>query len=151
MFWYDRGMSLLATAALAVLATAASSSSHVLVGAEFVPAAKAGGDAHVAVMFTPRDPDLRVNEEPGPRLKLAADEAVLLDRQKQPARAAVYDPENPKYLDVALPVHLPVALKPTAPRGRHLVKAKVTYFYCSKREGWCRKGTEDVEFPVVVP
>jgi hypothetical protein len=30
------------------------------------------------------------------------------------------------------------------------VKATVTYFYCSQREGWCRKGTSDVEFPVDV-
>ena len=28
--------------------------------------------------------------------------------------------------------------------------AKVVYYYCSKREGWCRKGTDDVEFVVDV-
>jgi hypothetical protein len=124
--------------------------SYVTVDAEFVPALKPGADAHVSVMFTPRDRDIVVNEEPGPRLKLAPDELVLVDRQKVPAKAPVYDPENPRYLDAALPVHLPVALKPTAPRGRNLVKAKLTYFYCSKREGWCRKGTEDLEFAVDV-
>ena len=133
-----------------IVLAAASGPSYVTVDTEFVPAAKPGADAHVAVMFTARDPDIRVNEEPGPRLKLATDEPVLVDKQKVPAKAAVYDPENPKYLDAALPVHLPVAVKPTASKGRHLVKAKLTYFYCSKREGWCRKGTEDVEFPVDV-
>ena len=150
MFWYDRGMSLLVAAALSGLLGAASSSSYVLVSAEFVPAAKPGADAHVALILTPRDGDIQVNEEPGPRLKLAADEPVLVDKQKVPARAPVYDPENPKYLDPVLPVHLPVAVKPTAPKGRHLVQAKLTYFYCSKREGWCRKGTEDLEFAVQV-
>jgi hypothetical protein len=136
-------------AVVLALAGAASSSSYVSVTAEFVPAGKPGGDAYVAVTFAPRDKEIVVNEEPAPRLRLAADEAVLLDKQK-PAGRAVYDPENPKYLDVAVPVHLPVALKPTAPKGRHDVKAKLTYFYCSKREGWCRKGTEDLAFPVDV-
>jgi hypothetical protein len=84
-------------------------------------------------------------------LKLDAGEAVLADKQGPPPRFTAYDPENARYLDPAVPVHLPVAVKPTAPRGRHTVKAKVTYFYCSKREGWCRKGTDDVEFPVSVP
>ena len=31
------------------------------------------------------------------------------------------------------------------------VKGTVTYFYCSKREGWCRKGTSEVAFTVAVP
>jgi hypothetical protein len=31
------------------------------------------------------------------------------------------------------------------------VKGNVTYFYCSKREGWCRKGTSEVTFVVNVP
>jgi hypothetical protein len=142
------GMGLLTAVAVALLGVA--SSPYVSVTAEFVPASKPGGEAHVAVTFAPRDKDVVVNEEPGPRLKLEADEAVLVDKQK-PAGRAVYDPENPKYLDVAIPVHLPVAVKPSAPKGRHDVKAKLTYFYCSKREGWCRKGTEDLEFQVRVP
>ena len=126
------------------------SGSYVTVTAEFVPATKPGANPHVAVTLSPRDLDIQVNEEPGPRLKLGDDEAVLIDKQKPAGRPPVYDPENPKYLDTSLPVHLPVAVKPTAPKGRHDVKAKVTYFYCSKREGWCRKGTQDVEFPVTI-
>jgi hypothetical protein len=143
------GMKALLAVALALLG-AGSSSTYVTVRAEFVPPSKPGGGAHVAVTLTPRDPDVRVNEAPGPRLKLADGEAVLLDKQPAPPRFTAYDPENARYLDPALPVHLPVALKPGAPRGRQTVKAKVTYFYCSRREGWCRKGTEDVEFPVEV-
>ena len=137
------------TALVATLLAAAGASSYVSVNAEFVPA-KSGADAHVAVWLSPRDGDVHVNEEPAPRLKLEPEEAVLVDKQKPPARAPVYDAENPKYLDPALPVNLPVAIKPTAPKGRHTVKAKVTYFYCSKRDGWCRKGTDDVAFPVDV-
>ena len=28
------------------------------------------------------------------------------------------------------------------------VKGALTYYYCSHREGWCRKGTADLEIPV---
>jgi hypothetical protein len=45
-------------------------------------------------------------------------------------------------------VVFPVALAPGAPAGDRDVKAKLTYFYCSKREGWCRKGSAPVEFKV---
>ena len=133
------------------LAASASTSPYVNVSAEFVPASKAGASAHVAVTLSPRDADVRVNEEPGPRLKLEAEEAVLVDKQPPAGKVAAYDPQTSRYLDPALPVHLAVAIKPTAPRGRHTVKAKLVYFYCSKREGWCRKGNDDVEFPVDVP
>ena len=145
-------MPTLAAAALLLLlgASAPSPSTHVALSAEFVPPAKAGASAHVAVTLSPRDADVRVNEEPAPRLKLEAAEPVLVDKQAPATRSSSFDPQNARYLDPALPVHFPVAVKPTAPRGKHTVKARVTYFYCSKREGWCRKGTDDVEFPVDV-
>lgn len=136
--------------ALLALLTASSSSPYVTVSAAFVPPSKAGASPQVAVSLVPRDPDVRVNEEPAPRLKLDAEETVLLDKQPPAAKFSAYDPQTAKYLDPALPVHLAVAVKPTAPRGKHMVKAKVVYFYCSKREGWCRKGTDDVEFSVDV-
>jgi hypothetical protein len=140
-----------AVAAVALLLLGAGSSGrYVTLSAEFVPPAKPGANAHVALTLTPRDADVRVNEDPGPRLKLDPEDDVLADKQSPAPRFTAYDPENARYLDPGLPLHLPVAIKPTAPRGKHTVKAKVTYFYCSKREGWCRKGTEDVEFPVDV-
>ena len=138
-------------AALALwLLAGAAAGSYVNVSAVFVPPAKAGANAHVAVTLAPRDPDVHVNEEPGPRLKLAPEEAVLADKQPAPGRPASFDPQNAKYLDPAVPVHLAVAIKPGAAKGKHTVAAKVVYYYCSKRDGWCRKGTDDVEFPVEV-
>jgi hypothetical protein len=102
------------------------------------------------VTFTPRDPSVRVNEDPPPRLKLDPAQAVLVDKQPPAARPRTFDPAAAHYLDPALPVHFPVSLRPGAPRGKQTVKASVTYFYCSQRDGWCRKGTSDVEFPVEV-
>lgn len=125
---------------------------HFDLQASFVPPAKLGANGAVAVLFTPRDPDVHVNEAPAPRLKLAADQAVLIDKQL-PAAHAEEPPAEPgqaRYLDLGAPVRFAVALAPGVAKGQHMVKGSLTYFYCSKKAGWCRKGTSEVEIPVVV-
>ena len=52
-----------------------------------------------------------------------------------------------KYLDLTFPVVFPVAVV-AATRAEQTVKGAVTYFYCSHREGWCRKGTADLDIAV---
>lgn len=119
--------------------------------ASFEPGAKRQGS--VAVQFKATDPDVVVNEHPGPRLALDAAQTVLVNKQPPPAKgdAAAPDPTDGKYLDLSLPVVFPVELATAAPKGEQAVKGKVTYFFCSKREGWCRKGTTEIEIPVKVP
>jgi hypothetical protein len=125
---------------------------HFDVAASFQPPKKAGANAAVAVTFRALDPDVKINETPAPRLKLDLAQTVLLDRQTPPAgQAPDYDPLTAKYLDLATPVLFPVAIAPTAPRGTQTVKAQVIYFYCSKREAWCRRGMADVDIVVTVP
>lgn len=106
--------------------------------------------AAVAVTFTPLDPEVRVNEQPPPRLKLDPAQKVLADRQPPAKAGGTYDPENARYLDPRVPVRFAVAPEKDAPRGTHDVGATVVYFYCSKREGWCRRGSTPVAFPVRV-
>jgi hypothetical protein len=138
--------------AILLVAALGAAPRHFDVVASFEPPKKAGGLAHVAVSFSPLDPDVHVNEEPAPRLKLDLAQAALVDKQAPaPDKAAEWDPENPRYLDLAKPVKFPVAFALTAPRGGQLVKGTVVYFYCSSREGWCRRGTAEVEVPVTVP
>lgn len=125
---------------------------HFDVAASFVPPKEPGGKGAVSVLFSPTDPDVHINEEPAPRLKLDPGQVVLVDRQTPaPAHAADFDPEKARYLDLAKPLRFPVAIAPKAPKGKQEATAKVVYFYCSKREGWCRRGTADVEFTVEVP
>src|SRR5262245_33319523 len=113
---------------------------HFNVSAAFVPAEAKGADASIAVHFAALDPDVHVNETPAPRLKLDPAQSVLVDKQKPgPSKPEAFDPETAKYLDLSAPVLFPVALSPTAPKGSQAVQVTVTYFYCSKREGWCRK------------
>jgi hypothetical protein len=105
----------------------------------------------VAVTFLGKDADVHINEVPGPRLKLEPGQ-VLQEVAPSPAPPAKDGggPPNNKYLDITWPVVFPVTVaRPGA--GPQTVKANVTYFYCSKREGWCRKGTAPVEFPVTLP
>ncbi len=125
---------------------------HFDVVATFEPPRKGGAQGHVAVSFAALDPDVHINEEPAPRLKLDLAQTVLVDKQAPaPEKAADWDPDNPRYLNIAKPVKFPVAFAPTAPRGAQTVKGTVVYFYCSAREGWCRRGAAEIEVPVTVP
>jgi hypothetical protein len=141
----------MATVALILLLAGASAADYFGVSASFVPAAKPGADAAVTVTFAQRDPEVRINEDPAPRLKLDPEQAVLVDKQPPAKRSAPVDLAKAKYLDTTLPVAFPVVLSPKAARGPHEVPATVVYFYCSKRDGWCRKGSSPISIPVVVP
>lgn len=141
------------SAAILVFAPAAAfaAGDHFAVSAAYLPPAKPRANATVAVTFIPADPDVRINQEPAPRLKLDPEQNVLVDRQAPPAAHKGESAGEPKYLDTSLPVAFPVGLNPKAPKGEQPVKGTVTYFYCSKREGWCKKGTSEVAFTVAVP
>lgn len=143
-------MSLSPSIAGLVLAVAAAG--QVAVEAIFVPPAKPGAEAAIAVTLTPEADGIVVNEKPAPRLSLEPTQAVLVD--KQPPRApgsGAADPSQAKYLDPQVPVRFSVALAPGAPRGTHLVRGQVAFFYCSKTEGWCKKGASEIAVNVPVP
>ena len=124
---------------------------HFVLEAGFVPAPKPGANAAITVTFRALNPDVQVDESPAPRLKLALEQKILLDKQPPPPdHVKPFDPETAKFLSLALPVVFPVAVAPEAPKGTQLVKATVTYFYCSKAEAWCRRGSTDVEVSVPV-
>jgi hypothetical protein len=106
-----------------------------------------GGAGEVAVRFVARDPDVKINEAPAPKLKLVEGPAALAPVAAA-ARPAAGGPG--KYLDLTLPVTFPVTVAAGTPKGEHPASGTVTYFYCSKREGWCRKGTAEVAFAVPV-
>lgn len=142
-----------------LLLLASAGTTHVKVTATYLPPT-AGKDATIAVQFSPVDPQVRVNEEPAPRLKLDPAQQVLADKpaprkvladKPAPRKAPRPDPGTTRYLDPAVPVAFPVTVGDGAPRGEHTVKGTVTYFYCSKVEGWCRKGSAEIAVPVRVP
>jgi hypothetical protein len=125
---------------------------HFTLTASYVPPAKAGGNGTVAVTFVARDAEVHINENPPVRLRLDPEQKILLDKQAPaPPRVEPFDPEKVRYIDLALPVVFPVAVAPGAPKGVQSVKATVVYFYCSKSQGWCRRGATDIDVPVTVP
>ena len=84
-------------------------------------------------------------------MKLDPAQTILVDKQPPPpSRVPSFDPATVKYLDPKDPVRFAAALAPSAPKGSHQVKATVVFFYCSKRESWCRRGSTDVLVPVTV-
>jgi len=125
---------------------------HFDVTASFNPARR-NAPGEVAVQFVARDPDVKINEVPAPRLKLEAGPATVVPpaRPVAPAKGSPGGAEPAHYLDLTLPVTFPVTMAPGTPGGTHDARGTVTYFYCSKREGWCRKGTAEVAFPITVP
>jgi hypothetical protein len=124
---------------------------HFTLDAVFEPPAKPGQAAAVAVTFRGTDPAVYINEEPAPRLKLDPLQTILLDKQEPSSgKGAAFDPEHVRTLDLTKPVRFATALAKDAPRGTHFVKATVIYFYCSKREAWCRRGATEIEVPVEV-
>jgi hypothetical protein len=127
-----------------------SAASYVSLEATFQPAPKAGAPASIAVTFTSREPDVAVNQEPPPRLALDPAQTVLSLRPVPSAKPRAQDPEAAHYLEPAIPYGFPVDVKPGTAPGEHAVKGTVTYFYCSRTAGWCRKGSAPVEVSVTV-
>ena len=74
-----------------------------------------------------------------------------MDEQGPPPPMEPIDPDNITYLDLSKPVLFPVSLAAGAPSGTHEVAAKLVYFYCSSRAGWCRRGSPEVSIVVTVP
>ena len=133
-----------AAEAPAAEAPAAAGSPHFDVSARFRPG-KTAESGEVAVTFEPKDPDVHINTNPGPRLKLDSAQKLLGDKPGVKASAG-----SEKYVDTTFPVVFPVSvLSPL--RGEQTVKGSLVYYYCSHREGWCRKGTADLEIPVGKP
>ena len=143
---------MLSLQALLLVSASVAGPQHFDVEAAFVPPAKSGTTGAIAVTFLPRDPDVHINEEPAPRLRLDLEQSALIDKQPAPPKSGpTFDPDTARYLDLKKPVRFPVALAPNAPKGPQSVKVNVVYFYCSQREGWCRRGTADLEVAVTVP
>jgi hypothetical protein len=136
--------------ALLFIAFATATASQVSVEAAFLPPAKPGADAAIAVMLEPQAAGIVVNEKPAPRLSLDPLQTVLVDRQTpRAAGGGEIDPSQARHLDPSVPVRFVVAIAPGTPRGTHTVRGTVTFFYCSKTEGWCKKGSSEIA--VIVP
>lgn len=122
---------------------------HFTIGARYEAPAKKGAPGIILVQFDRKDPDVSINEEPAPRLKFA-EGAPLAAPAPPKGSGVVPDPADVKYLDISKPVRFEVAQTASAAAGSAVVRTSVSYFYCSKRENWCRKGTSEFDLPVLL-
>lgn len=125
-------------------------SQHFDVTAAYEAPAKKGAPASLVFEFKRKDRDVNINEEPAPRIKFAAGSPLVAPAPPK-SSGVIPDPANARYLDLSKPVRFPVTVAPDAAKGLSAVKATLSYFYCSKRENWCRKGTADFDLAVVLP
>jgi hypothetical protein len=103
----------------------------------------AGKKGEIAISFSLLK-DFAINRTPQMNLKLEAVEGVRLEKT-----TFMSSPDDPKSKDeyyVDLPVlRIPVtASKP----GRYEIPGKLTYFFCSKTDGFCSRQIIDVKVPV---
>ena len=125
-------------------------SQHFDVTAAYEAPARKGAPANIVVAFKKKDPDVDINEEPAARIKFAAGSPLVAPPPPR-SSGVIPDPATAHYIDLAKPVRFPVTVAPGAAKGLSTVKATVSYFYCSKRENWCRKGTAEFDLAVVLP
>lgn len=125
-------------------------SQHFEVTAGYEAPTKKGAPATVLFEFKKKDPDVNVNEDPAPRLKFATGAALVAPKPPK-SSGQIADPATVQYLDISKPVRFPVTLAPGAASGPTTIRTTLSYFYCSKRENWCRKGTADFDLAVVLP
>ena len=125
-------------------------SPHFDVSAAYEAPAKKGAPAALVFEFKKKDPDVNINEEPAPRIKFAAGSPLVAPPPPK-SSDAIPDPSTAHYLDLSKPHRIPVTIAPDAAKGLTTVKTTLSYFYCSKRENWCRKGTADFDLSVVLP
>jgi len=125
-------------------------SPHFEVLAAYEAPARKGTAASIVFEFKKKDPDVNINEDPAPRLKFAPGSPLVAPPPPK-SSGVIPDPANARYLDLTKPVRFPVTLAPDAAKGPATVKTTVSYFYCSKRENWCRKGTADFDLAVILP
>ncbi len=125
-------------------------SQHFDVSAAYEAPVKKGAPANIMVEFRRKDPDVNINEEPAPRLKFAAGSPLVAPAPPK-SSGVIPDPASAHYIDLSKPARIPVTVAPDAAKGLSTVKTTLSYFYCSKRENWCRKGTADFDLAVVLP
>lgn len=106
---------------------------------------KAGRKADVTVSFNLRN-GYKINREPTITLDLNSVAGVKLDSTSIEASPVDKKATDEYYVD--LPT---LKLGVTAAKaGKYEIPGKLTYFFCSKADGFCSKQTVDVKIPLQV-
>ena len=106
---------------------------------------KAGVKSNVTVSFNVLK-GYAINHTPPISMKLATAPGIRLDKTEFATPAG--DPKSKDEYYVEVPsIKVPVT---AAKRGAYEIPGKVTYFFCSKNDGFCSKQVVDIKIPLQV-
>jgi hypothetical protein len=106
---------------------------------------KAGRKADVTVSFNVVN-GYKINRDP--KVSLAVTPVAGITLEKKAVEASPVDPKSRDEYYVDLPT-LKVGVT-AAKAGKYELPGKLTYFFCSKKDGFCSKQTVDVKIPLQV-
>lgn len=109
------------------------------------PSMKAGRKADVTVSFNVVN-GYKINRDP--KVSLAVTPVAGITLEKKAVEASPVDPKSRDEYYVDLPT-LKVGVT-AAKAGKYELPGKLTYFFCSKKDGFCSKQTVDVKIPLQV-
>jgi hypothetical protein len=103
-----------------------------------------GATGTLAATFVPAE-DMHINATPAVEFTITSSKVFrLVGRPQQKVD------ERNGYLSLRGPVMQKFLLDNRARPGHHRIKGRLTYFYCSNSEGWCRKRVVSFERTVRV-
>jgi hypothetical protein len=111
---------------------------------------KAGAQGRLLFSLKPKT-GFHVNVEPPILLDLADNKNfTVLTKKFAPDRTVkqLTTKDGYKIFNASSPVAFDFKIAKSAKPGKHVLQAKLTYYYCSDAEGWCSFTTET--FPVTI-
>ncbi len=106
------------------------------------PGSLSGGGEGKVVLRIKVDEGMKVNSNPSFSIEFAPCEALIFGKEVYtPADLGIEVSEEmgEEYLKLDGPFEISFAVKPDANKGQYLLEGKISYFICSKEEGWCLK------------
>jgi hypothetical protein len=97
---------------------------------------KAGMAAHLTAMFAPVD-GIHITVDPPLSFSMKTNNVLRIS-----GTPVADTSKETGYLEHTSAVMQRVIVQPGAGAGAHSVSGELLYYYCSDREGWCRKSVE---------
>jgi len=111
----------------------------------------AGGQAEVTVKLTPSS-GVKINRYPKIKISVPAQDGLVAETEASIGNDSpppLDDPDS-NYFDVVDPVTLTLDLDELISSGSHEIEAKLTYFYCVAKSGFCAPKKTPIKIAVNV-
>ena len=115
-------------------------------------AVSAGSEASVTVRIDP-NPGIKMNKYPKIKVQVPAVSGLVDEAEESLGNSA---PPPPDQMDTNYfhggvdPVKIKLHLDPKAAKGRHEIRAKLSYFYCVAASGYCAPAKTELTIPVTI-